>query len=65
MEGFLHHEFGVLIFGGASTWRGLFSEIYGIFGVGKQIQLVVRVGLDPSDCKSSTLLGHTTSQRGT
>ena len=37
MEGFLHYEFGVLIFGGASTWSGLFSEIYGIFGVGKQI----------------------------
>ena len=61
MEGFLHCEFGVLIFGGASTWSGLFSEINGIFGVGKQIQLVVRVGLDPSDCKSSTLLGHATS----
>ena len=65
MEGFLHYEFGVLIFGGVSTWRGLISEIYGIFGVGKQIQLVVRVGLDPCDCKSSTLLGHATSQRGT
>ena len=65
MEGFLHCEFGVLIFGGASTRRGLFSEIYRIFRVGKQIQLVVRVGLDPCDCKSSTLLGHATSQRGT
>ena len=65
MEGFLHYEFGVLIFGGASTRRGLSSEIYGIFGVGKQIQLVVRVELDPSDCNSSTLLGHATSQRGT
>ena len=61
MEGFLHYEFRVLIFGGAYTWRGLLSEIYGILGVGKQIQLVVRLGLDPSDCKSSTLLGHATS----
>ena len=30
MEGFLHHRFGGLIFGGAYTWRGLFSEFYGI-----------------------------------
>ena len=26
MEGFLHYEFGGLIFGEAYTWRGLFSE---------------------------------------
>ena len=30
-EGFLHYEFGGLIFGGAYTWRGLFSEFYGMF----------------------------------
>ena len=29
-EGFLRCEFGRLIFGGAYTWRGLFSEFYGI-----------------------------------
>ena len=29
-EGFLRYEFGGLIFGGASTWRDLFSEFYGI-----------------------------------
>ena len=29
-EGFLRYEFGGLIFGGAFTWRGLFSEFYGI-----------------------------------
>ena len=28
MEGFLHYEFGGLIFGEAYTWRGLFSEFY-------------------------------------
>ena len=28
-EGFLRYEFGGLIFGGAYTWRGLFSEFYG------------------------------------
>ena len=29
-EGFLYYQFGGLIFGGAYTWRGLFSEFYGI-----------------------------------
>ena len=28
--GFLRYEFGGLTFGGAYTWRGLFSEFYGI-----------------------------------
>ena len=27
-EGFLRYDFGGLIFGGAYTWRGLFSELY-------------------------------------
>ena len=31
MEGFLRYRFGGLIFGGAYTWRGLFSEFYGSF----------------------------------
>ena len=30
-EGFLRYQFGGLIFGGAYTRRGLFSEFYGIF----------------------------------
>ena len=30
-EGFLRNRFGGLIFGGAYTWRGLFSEFYGNF----------------------------------
>ena len=30
MAGFLRYDFGGLIFGGAYTWRGLFSEFYGI-----------------------------------
>ena len=29
-EGFLHYKFGWLIFGGAYTWRGLFSGFYGM-----------------------------------
>ena len=35
MEGFLCCRLVGLIFGGASTWRGLFSEFYGIFGTGQ------------------------------
>ena len=30
-EGFLRYEFGGSIFGGAYTWRGLFSGFYGVF----------------------------------
>ena len=33
MEGFLRYDFGGLIFGGAYTWRDLFSEFYGILKV--------------------------------
>ena len=29
-EGFLRYDYGGFIFGGAYTWRGLFSEFYGI-----------------------------------
>ena len=29
-EGCFRYRFGGLIFGGASTWRGLYSEFYGI-----------------------------------
>ena len=29
-KGFLPYRFGRLIFGGSCTWRGLFSEFYGI-----------------------------------
>ena len=29
MKGFLRYDFGGLLFGGAYTWRGLFSEFYG------------------------------------
>ena len=30
-EGFLRYRFGGVIFGGAYTWRSLFSEFYGNF----------------------------------
>ena len=32
-EGFVGYEIGGLIFGGAYTWRGLFSEFYGMVSV--------------------------------
>ena len=38
-EGLLRYQFGGLIFGGAYTWRGLFSEFYGIPGSRKFTQL--------------------------
>ena len=37
-EGFLRYEFGGLIFGGAYTWMGLFSEFYGM--VMSQIHII-------------------------
>ena len=32
MQGFLHYRFTGLIFGEGKTWRGIFSEFYGVFG---------------------------------
>ena len=34
-EGFLRHRIGGLIFEGAYTWKGLFSEFYGIIKIEK------------------------------
>ena len=42
--GFLRYDFGGLIFGGTYTWRGLFSEFYGILDIYSQIKLVDSVG---------------------
>ena len=36
-EGFLRYRFGGLIFGGAYTWRGLFSEFYGTLSSGSSL----------------------------
>ena len=49
-EGFLCHRFEGLIFGGGYTWRGLFSEFYGMFIHAIPVSLVpaqklYRVGL--------------------
>ena len=37
-EGFLRYPFGGLVFGGAYTWRGLFSEFYGILCTIKRVK---------------------------
>ena len=34
-EGFLRYEFWGLIFGGAYTWKGLFSQFFFIHGKGR------------------------------
>ena len=41
-EGFLRYRFGGLIFGGAYTWRGLFSEFYGIFASSTKLETNIR-----------------------
>ena len=52
MAGFLRHRFGRLIFGGAYTWRGLFSEFYGIsFLAQVSVNLVFQVQLNPLSCQ--------------
>ena len=40
-EGFLRYRFGGLIFGGAYTWRSLFSEFYGICALKRIFQLLL------------------------
>ena len=42
-KGFLRYDFEGLIFGGAYTWRGLFSEFYGIQSEIKRIRARVLV----------------------
>ena len=39
----MRHEFGGLLFGGAYTWMGLFSEFYGIL-LSLQIARFLRTG---------------------
>ena len=50
-EDFLRYRFGGLIFGGAHTWRGLFSEFYGI-----QIHYLVLLALAVPRMFSSSAL---------
>ena len=43
MKGFLHYRFGGLIFAGAYTWRGLFSEFYGILSAHAIIIIIITI----------------------
>ena len=45
-ESFLRYRFGGLIFGGADTWRGLFSEFYDIYPSVNQIPVTPSVTCD-------------------
>ena len=44
-EGFLRYDFGVLILGGAYTWRGLFSEFYGILVIFEGLSFLQHIQL--------------------
>ena len=44
-EGVLRYRFGGLIFGGAYTWRGLFSEFYGITNLRRALATQPRMSL--------------------
>ena len=46
-EGFLRYDFGGLIFGGAYTWRGLFSEFYGTLSSGSSLVKARTCARDP------------------
>ena len=44
-EVFLRYDFGVLIFEGAYTWRGLFSQFYRILGLEQWYFSLIQKGL--------------------
>ena len=44
-EGFLHYKFVGLILGGAYTWRGLFSEFYGILVIFEGLSFLQHIQL--------------------
>ena len=46
-EGFLRYPFGGLIFGGTYTWRGLFSEFYGISIISSLSLMICRLSHSP------------------
>ena len=54
MEGFLHYRFGGLIFGGAYTWRGLFSEFYGISIINSERNRVNVITFDSFRARTET-----------
>ena len=50
-EGFSRNRFGGLIFGGAYTWRGLFSEFYGIQCRSQQLDGINFLVLPIRECR--------------
>ena len=55
----MRYEFGGLIFGGAYTWRGLFSEFYGIYVYSTRhnvtkIAIESRLSLKQAQCATTT-----------
>ena len=44
-EGFLDYKFAGLILGGAYTWRGLFSEFYGILVIFEGLSFLQHIQL--------------------
>ena len=56
-EGFLRYDFGGLIFGGAYTWRGLFSEFYGKSIVVK-VHLYLFFNREKNENETAILLFH-------
>ena len=50
-KGFLRYDFGGLLFGGAYTWRGLFSEFYGY----------LKVVMKPIKWNTTAFITHVTS----
>ena len=53
-EGFLRYWIGDLIFGGTSTWRGLFSEFYGKLNIPGGILWISSNRDDPMGAKIKT-----------
>ena len=57
MEGFLRYEFGGLTyFGGAYTWRGLFSEFYGILTPKRELIPGLSLSFSPDVAKEDSLV---------
>ena len=54
MEGFLCYRIGGLIFGAASTWRGLLSEFYGKLNIPGGILWISINRHDPMGAKIKT-----------
>ena len=54
-EGFLLYDFEGLVFGGAYTWRGLFSGFYGSLALKQRLE-VIRVMAYTNVCSITTYL---------